>query len=716
MLNDTAFFDEKRAARRGKAMRIAALLTAVMLLALTVTGSAACGGSEVTAKIVNGDFESADSSTGLPSGWKASVYTADAGSVGTAEDPSRGAVAHVTAADMNDARLCQTIAVAPDTSYTISCYVKTSGVTGGAGANIGIYGMAVTSAGVYGDTDWRPVELTGRTAPGQKELTVSVGVGGHGALSSGEAWFDSIVIEKATAAAASGTATVFGNDTAQKTNEASEGLNTFPTTGILQWSALATAVFVLIWALHVRFAKKPLKTSSKNSTAAVIIILLLALAVRIALALIINGHKTDINCFVFWGKRLAQNGAGEFYGKLVTENGVTNYVENWCDYPPGYMLVLGLMSKIGTWLKLPSTSDSLLVKLPCIIADLAAAYLVYVYAKPKMSRKAALALLALAAFTPVVAYISSAWGQIDQVLALLLAIPVLLLYDRKPVWAGIVYGAAIIIKPQALMAGPLLAAAYIIYVLKGSPYKNASLGRGTARLFRFNKDGVALRLTETVLAVIGALAVIVLVSLPFKGAQPWYWLINKYYGTATSYAYASVNAYNFWALIGANWKSTDIPFLGLTYGKWGTIFMALSVLLGIAVYVFAVLRHRTCKGALPLAMAFMFSGIFTFGHYMHERYIFPALLLLLFAYLFYNDRRILWTYVAYCTTVLVNCAAAFYYAELMDVYKIAYDRTVIFNDTLITVCSAANVLVFLWLAYVTFDLALRNRPLRGYNG
>lgn len=461
----------------------------------------------------------------------------------------------------------------------------------------------------------------------------------------------------------------------------------FPTRGILLWSALGVLLTVLIFVWHRVCAKKPFNVQKQQSPDWywVALILLCGLAARVALSLIFYGHKTDINCFVVWGRRVIENGPAHFY-------------DDWCDYPPGYMLVLGAMSWVYKLVGGGAEVNALLVKVPCIIADLAFGYLVYRYAKRTMRRSAALALLALTVFTPVIAFVSSAWGQIDQALTLALVIPILLLYKKHPVWAGLVYGLGIIMKPQALMCGPLFAAAYVLYVIFDCPYVQKN-----------KKSTVGRRLLETLAAVACAFAVIFIIAAPFRGEQGPFWLIEKYYGTATSYEYATVNAYNFWALIGANWKKVDTAFMGLTYGKWGTIGMAFSIMVSIGLYIASVLRHKSCRGALPLTMAYMLAGIFTFGHYMHERYVFPALMLLMFAYVFYNDRRVLATYLAYAATMLVNCIAAFYYSKLFE-FGLYWDEGLIFW------CSLANVVLFAWFTYVVFDLALRNKPIKAYNG
>lgn len=646
-----------------------------------------CSKGSVLPSVSNPDFEN-----GLE-GWEKKIYMEQGTSIEIVTDPEHGSVAEIFAKEDNDVRLMQELKVSPDTAYRITCYVKTEGVYGGAGANIGVYGQAIHSAPVTGDSDWTLVELTGFTASGQTTLPVTVGVGGHGETSRGKAFFDGLKIELASS---DNGGVILGTSSVKKANE--DGTPTeFPTREILTAAILATAFTVLIWLWHILKGRDPRNLQAKDNIIAIIAILLAAFAVRVALSLIFHGHKTDINCFIFWGKRVISKGPAHFY-------------DDWCDYPPGYMLVLGAMSWLNDLIGNGSLEvNSLIIKLPCILADLFCAYLVYSYARKTMNRGAALALMTLVAFTPVMAYVSSAWGQIDQMLTVMLIVPILLLYKRKPIWAGLIYGIGVVMKPQALMCGPLFAAAYLLYVIKGSPYEPAKLDRGMARIIRAKKDTPALRLFETIVAVIAAFAVIFIVSAPFKGEQGAFWLVEKYYGTATSYEYATVNAYNFWALIGANWKKVDVPFMGLTYGKWGTIAMVISVLGGIAMYVYAAIRHGKCRGALPLAMAWTLAAIFTFGHYMHERYIFPALMLIMFAYIFYNDRRLLVTYLAYAATMLVNCIAAFYYSKLFE-YGLYWDTRIVFW------CSLANVVIFIWFTMLTLVLVIRNKPHRGYNG
>ena len=126
------------------------------------------------------------------------------------------------------------------------------------------------------------------------------------------------------------------------------------------------------------------------------------------------------------------------------------------------------------------------------------------------------------AFNPAMAFISGAWGQVDMIPAIMLLGVIYLFDSGKLELAGLLYGAAIITKPQSLMIGPLLAVAYFAKVYdKGWRY--------------------ALR---TLAAVALAVMAIFALAWPFKGAQQPLWFMDKLLGTATSYPYASVEAFN----------------------------------------------------------------------------------------------------------------------------------------------------------------------------
>lgn len=469
----------------------------------------------------------------------------------------------------------------------------------------------------------------------------------------------------------------------------------FPTEQILIASILATIAFLLIYMVYVSIKKSRAVlvngVRDKSDNFLVVWTLLASLLLHILFSYYIVGHKTDIGCFTSWGNKIFRNGFQNFY----------NPQTNFPDYPPGYMYVLGLMARIadlfGHGVYAADGSYDIfyvtMIKLPSIIADIGSAYLVYRLARKKLRFEAAYLLMCLAAFCPVFIYVSGGWGQIDQILSILLVISIILLNSNKPILAGFVYGLSILLKPQALMAGPLLAIAYFCYIF--DPDFFSPTGRKCT-------DGVGTRIMKTVAAVACACALLIVSVIPFADdTMPWYSIIlQKYMGTATSYKYASVNAYNIYTLFGKNWTPiTEKAILGLTYGQLGTVLMVISVGFGGVLYFFGRKKH---SGALSLATAFTFASLFTLGHYMHERYLFPVLLLLLVAYISYGDRRLISMFMCWSATALVNCIAAFYYSKLHE-YHLYWDERLVFW------CSLANVILFIIFCGICTDIMLRGR-------
>ena len=170
-------------------MRSKRLLAAILVLLFVFTMPVlALADGDSLAK--NGDFEKL--SSGLPKDWSFKAYYDD----GTAtnyfvdNDAERGNVIRIVNNSENDARFIQTIKVKGNTAYKFSCYVKTDNVVGGAGANIGFEEITDHSESITGTSEWKLIEITGKTDDKQKEITVGVRLGGFGATSTGTAWFD----------------------------------------------------------------------------------------------------------------------------------------------------------------------------------------------------------------------------------------------------------------------------------------------------------------------------------------------------------------------------------------------------------------------------------------------------------------------------------------------------------------------------------------------
>lgn len=135
-----------------------------------------------------------------------------------------------------------------------------------------------------------------------------------------------------------------------------------------------------------------------------------------------------------------------------------------------------------------------------------------------------------------------------------------------------------------------------------------------------------------------AIGAIVLAAVPYGLNAVW----EKYQSTLTSYPYATVNGYNFWAMLGMNWHSQDETLLGIKFSTWGTVFI---VLLCIVLLVLCFMNCRKKNGGRYFFYGvFIVAGFFTLSVRVHERYMFPVFALLLIAFLYKPRKEFLFAY------------------------------------------------------------------------
>ncbi len=378
-----------------------------------------------------------------------------------------------------------------------------------------------------------------------------------------------------------------------------------------------------------------LSPSRRRWPAALLLLLAAAFALRMVLAVTLPGYPYDTGTFYSWAISLAKEGPSVFYTSGF-----------FADYPPGYLYVLwgaGLLLRALGIQGLSGGAMAVLCLFP-ILCDLALAALLWRLALPRAGERAALAAAAAAAFNPAFLFDCAVWKQVDAALALALVLCFLLLSRGHWYAAALAYAAALLIKPQALLFGPPFALGYLLALPRPASMRTAGKLLG--------------RLLAAAALCIGA---VLLVSAPFTGSQtPVLWLVRQYFTTATSYPYASVNAFNLIALLGGNWQDESARFLLLRWKDWGTLFI---LLLTAALALGALRGRRRGKADLLLLAAFYGSGIFLFAHRMHERYLFPALALLLAAWARSGDRRLRWPALLFSLSLLTNMAAVYLSAE-----------------------------------------------------
>ena len=321
--------------------------------------------------------------------------------------------------------------------------------------------------------------------------------------------------------------------------------------------------------------------------------------------------------------------------------------------------------------------------LPAYAADVGIAILLMRFARKRgFSESACLYLGGLAVFNPAAVILSGAWGQIDSILTLLLLLSFSELFEGRRISAGAIYGLAIMTKWQALIYGPVLAAEYLLSIRK-------------------KEDAL-----RTAGGVAAALLVIFAVSLPFRGDQGFFWVVGRFLNSAGGYDYASVEAYNFLALCGGNWKSAELSLVpGISYKAFGMVMIVLAVVLSVAMQVVSRRREggetlRARPERLLIPAAFCMFMIFTFGHYMHERYVFPVMALLAFAYAATRENRLLVSSMLLSVVLALNETTAMY---VVSNAASAAVRGTQQHQIVIGVCSLFEVLTFFYTAKVCLE-------------
>ena len=694
--------------------RICAFFCLALTLMMCVT--AAAGEANLLA---NGGFETVDAS-GNPEGWYPVAYRTQEGysriAVTSEKAHSGQYSAVVENASANDARYTCTVSVEPSSLYRLSAYVLVESMEDtGNGANLGIEDIYSYSDCLF-DTDgqWQYLEWYGETGEDQHELTFGVRVGGYGAESTGKAYFDDVVLEKVDSLPTGVFASIWYD---------TQSYVSYDTQTSQQTGQKSTALFValgLIFGLAYLLARPLLERGGANRRAACAFVCLMAVAlvVRIVLAVQVPGYSVDINCFTAWSLRMAERGPAGFYAE-----------DYFCDYPPGYMLLLWPVGLLLSAVKGAGVTLLVVKSLP-ILCDMAGAVLLFAFARKRLGDAAAALVAGLYALNPVVLVNGAAWGQADSVLALLVMLTCLAAIRRDWRAAFPLFAAAVLVKPQAILFAPVGGIWLLVSLLEKQEradrtrqWKSAGLGLGLAALV--------------------AVAIIV----PFSVRQSPGWLIRLYAETLSSYAYATLNTANLYYLIGANWTSleTHIPtalplvtaLAAMSGGLWlllsgetpslrsqprRSALGALCLLLalyqfcltffggnytayGYGMMAFAFLLAAVClafdrqASHLPFYLALSLILIYVLGLKVHERYLLPALPLLLIAYALTRDRRLLALCVGFSITTFINTAivldnAILFGAEMGHLN----DDTLVLNDVLCVL----NLLLCgfsIWMAY-----------------
>ena len=355
-----------------------------------------------------------------------------------------------------------------------------------------------------------------------------------------------------------------------------------------------------------------------------IALFIIGLVLRLAAFAIDMPFSGDVFTFQAWAFHLFEGGLSNFY-----------YTDLFTDYPPMYMYVLWIVGAVSNALGLEflSRQFNLLVFAPAIISDLITGLLIYglcrrIFVDGDFGKPFWISIAYLA--NPAIIINSSVWGQVDAIHTLLLFLTLYAVSQKQSLPVYLLYGVAVLTKPQSLIVAPVFLYSAFYY---------------------YKKNNYSLKAAVTMLGYAGAtFTFMALLSLPFAEGFDLSPILRQYWDTvAASYPFASVNAYNFYALTGGNWQNITHFYA----------FVSVIAIAGVTGTAFWILHHHWNESSIFFAAALLFIITFVFSVRMHERYMFPALLFLLVSFVLSkrkSDGRLLALYCAFSATLFANCA------------------------------------------------------------
>ncbi len=620
--------------------------------------------------------------------------------------PEGNNVIKIESTTFNDARFVQDVQVEPDSYYCLSAMVKTELIeqrSTDSGANIGFLQTYCKSQYIKSNTDWTKITVYGKTEKDTEKVTVALRLGDYSADASGTVYFDDVSLEKVESVPEG--ISVLSMGAFQFASSGSSNKNEDKKAEPDDIIAKVTLIGVVLFALFAILLFKAYKSLNFGMREGFIVIAV-AVVIRLIGSVLYKGFLVDINCFASWGEMMAANGITKFYSET-----------SFCDYPPLYMIVLGLLTSITQPLgiNLREGIGLLILKLPAIICDALAAIMIMKTAKKHVGEKLAVVLGIGYALLPTAIVNSAIWGQVDSILVLFMLITFRLIDEDKFGLSVLMFSIGLLFKPQAILFGPVMLLAainefYNIYVdFRGNNKKS-----GNARLlkgFGYLAASVLLFVLLSVTMRNGQNKVVL------ENGMEVDWLIGKYLNTLGSYDYATLSSFGLMGLLDGQWIASDVEvFAGVTYGTLGTVLLCVVGVLVVGIFAYLMIdaakgistkkgQKLMDRGWFWLLAALMLAGAVTVSTRTHERYIFPVIVMLIMAFVRFKDIRLIIISLGYSVLNFINVAGLLFLYEEAGVYFQNMEEATL-NEAVFKIGSLLTVLLFIYQIYVTVSILL----------
>lgn len=417
-------------------------------------------------------------------------------------------------------------------------------------------------------------------------------------------------------------------------------------------------------------------------------LLLASLIIRLILAPL--GFHVDILSIAGWGEWIYKFGTDGFYANGIwtyswpTQTPLANLVFSLNYYlyqqlvwlfshialiiatyhlaPTYFLWWFDFVKWLGTVLYPPTSflfGFLITIKLLAILADILIAVIIYLLARRENFRWAIFLSFAYL-FSPFSWYLSSLWGQYDQIGFLFTLLAFIFFLSKFSLFSPLFFLIAILLKPTFLIFAPL----FLWIYFKARPSINYILiGFVTALgLFIFSTSLFTSRNLFDFMSHD-------LIRIVFEKAE----------------FRVSTHSFNFWhILIGDKAINQEAIFLFLPFKIWGY-----GIFLGLYLLAFRTIK-KISRENLFKVMFLIGVGGWLFLTNVLERYFFAGVASLLFLCIY--QPRLFKYWVILSLTFWLNLYHGWWFPEFLDLLK----QTLIWQDGFITrIISACNVVIFL---------------------
>ncbi len=461
---------------------------------------------------------------------------------------------------------------------------------------------------------------------------------------------------------------------------------------ILTFAVLFTAVWLL-----ARFIGAD---KSENAVRYVVALVAAGVVLRFLTAFFIGGYRFDFAVYNRMIEHFLTNGVTNYYFKLGPEV-----------YPLTFY-VFALFGGLGRVFGIAADSAylSVMIKIPFIIADAVTAVMLYKIGKKYINPQTGAVIAGVFSICPVFFTASGIWGTSLTLLLPFIAGSFYCLIEKKHFAAIMLYALSMLVAKEAIYIYPV----YFVYYLYIFIRALVAAVKAKKPFGEIAKDANLSLAYKVPVYFVCAFLIKYVVSLPLiavdmKG-NPFTFVYELFLAPLSQLEYFSYNGLSVFNIFGYNGETVNVTF--------PSVIFAVCFALLITGIVCAVYFSKKNRAVLPLLAAYVFYTLATYFLDSSVMSLYPVVFLLLLAFAYIKDRRLLQVFFATSVLLTVNALSAMVNGGFMNMLSASsfvapsYTGSPLmdagFALGLNIALSVLAVATHIYLTLVTFDISMSN--------